>query len=62
MDQSKWTITDFSLYKLYRVDTELIQRHIFDFWSEVQTGRGPSPYDIGIFRHEVLPYNGEAME
>ena len=31
---------------VYRV--EIIQRHIFDFRSEVQTGSGPFPYIIGI--------------
>ena len=33
---------------VYRVDPEIMQRHIFDFRSEVQAGSGPSSYDIGI--------------
>jgi len=42
-----WTDRDETL-GVYRVDPEIMQRHIFDFWSEVQTGSGPSSYDIVI--------------
>ena len=42
-----WTDWDETL-GVYRVDLEIMQRHIFDFRSEVQTGSEPSPYDIGI--------------
>ena len=31
---------------VYRVDHEIMQRHIFDFRSEVKTGNGP--FDMGI--------------
>ena len=33
---------------VYRVHSETMHGHIFDFRSEVQTGSWPSPYDIGI--------------
>ena len=42
-----WTDWDETL-GVYRVDLEIMHRHIFDFRSEVQTGSGPSPCDIGI--------------
>ena len=35
-----WTDWDETL-GVYRVDLEIMQRHIFDFRSEVQTGNGP---------------------
>ena len=42
-----WTDWDETL-GVYRVDLGIMQRHIFDFRSEVQTGSERSPYDIGI--------------
>ena len=35
-----WTDWDETL-GVYRVDLEIMQRHIFDFRSEVKTGNGP---------------------
>jgi len=34
--------------EVYRVNHEIMQRHISDFRSEVKTGNEPSPNDIGI--------------
>ena len=42
-----WTDWDETL-GVYRVDLEIMQRHIFDFRSEIKTGNGPSRYDIVI--------------
>ena len=42
-----WTDWDETL-GVYRVDLEIMQHHIFDFRSAVQTGSEPFPYDIGV--------------
>ena len=49
----------YNFKKILSIKKALMQSHIFDFRSEVQTGSGPFPYDIGIFRHEILPDDNE---